>query len=225
MKEMIAKVITSIVVATACTVASFTAIAASPSPSLLDFTIDNSTAALQRGAELVQGKCLLCHDLKYVKYRHLADIGFTEAQLTLLRGESGLEDAVLSMMDSDARQEMLGMVPPDLTLITKARRGGERYIYSFLLGFAETAEGTATNRYFPGTRMSDPLGISYVTDEGERQVIYQQAADIVAFLSWAADPHATERKTIGYYVIAYLVLLTVLLYFMKRRIWRRLDDE
>ncbi len=220
MKYVIARVIIAVV----CTIAPFTASASSPLPPLLDLNIDHSAAALQRGAELVQGKCLLCHDLKYVKYRHLVEIGFTEEQLSSLRGENELEDAVLSMMDANTRQGMFGMIPPDLSLITRARRGGERYIYSFLLGFEETPEGNAINRYFPGTRMADPLGISYVEEARDREAIYQQASDIVAFLSWAADPHAAERKSLGYYVIAYLVLLTVLLYFVKRRVWRRLDE-
>jgi ubiquinol-cytochrome c reductase cytochrome c1 subunit len=53
--------------------------------------------------------------------------------------------------------------------------------------------------------------------------LQEQAKDAAAFLNWAADPHTGERHHLGYYVLTYLVILTILLYLSKRRIWARLD--
>jgi ubiquinol-cytochrome c reductase cytochrome c1 subunit len=70
--------------------------------------------------------------------------------------------------------------------------------------------------------MPDILALSTTTDVKERNDIIASAKDIGAFLNWTADPHADERKRLGIYVIAYLLLLTVLLYFWKNQIWRKL---
>ncbi len=59
-------------------------------------------------------------------------------------------------------------------------------------------------------------------DAAGRKDIEQKARDVSAFLEWASDPQAEERKTLGRYVIGYFILLTVLLYFLKKKIWKRL---
>jgi cytochrome c1 len=71
--------------------------------------------------------------------------------------------------------------------------------------------------------MPDVLGVAGVSDPAERAKLEQQARAVTSFLVWASDPHAQERHRLGYYVIAYLVVLTTMLYFLKQRIWARLD--
>ena len=70
--------------------------------------------------------------------------------------------------------------------------------------------------------MPDVLSYSDAKDSAQREPLEQQAKDAAAFLNWAADPHAAERRHMGYYVLGYLVILTILLYLSKRRIWARL---
>ncbi|HMK71039.1 MAG TPA: cytochrome c1, partial [Xanthobacteraceae bacterium] len=40
-----------------------------------------------------------------------------------------------------------------------------------------------------------------------------------AFLAWASEPKLDERKRLGFQVFVYLLVLTGLLYFTKKRVW------
>jgi len=188
--------------------------------SLPDLSHENS---MQHGAEAVLSTCLLCHSLKYIRYGHLKDIGLDEVKIGNYRGERSEHDSLLSAMDDAVRQAAYGIVPPDLSLMTKTRKHGQRYVYSLLTGFYTNEQGDTENHIFPGIRMPDALGYSYADDETARAKLEQQAYDIVTFLEWAADPKAQERHTLGYYVLGYLTVLTVMLYFLKRKVWRRLS--
>ncbi len=179
--------------------------------------------ALERGADTVIDTCTVCHSLKYIRFRDLAGLGFAKDKVQAWRGDSPMGSVIASKMTVDSALLAFGAVPPDLSLIAKAREGGENYVYSFLLGFYAAPDGMMTNHYFPGTKMPDALGIAGVTDAAQRALLEQKARDVTSFLVWAADPHAQERQTLGYYVIGYLLLLTTLLYFLKRRIWARLN--
>ena len=177
---------------------------------------------LQRGAETAVTQCLGCHGLKYLKYRDLAKIGFTKDKVDALLASQGLDAPLASQMPAGAALQSFGIVPPDLSLITKAREGGPSYVYSFLLGFYVSPQGAGDNHVFPGTKMPDILGVSGVSDAAQRSELQNKARDVASFLAWAADPRAEERHTLGYYVIGYLALLTAMLYIMKRRIWGKL---
>jgi ubiquinol-cytochrome c reductase cytochrome c1 subunit len=118
--------------------------------------------------------------------------------------------------------QSFGKVPPDLSLMTKARDGGPSYLYSYLLAYYVTPDGATSNHIFPATHMPDALGISTATDPAQREELRKTASDIVSFLTWASDPHEQERHRLGYYVIGYLLVLTVLLYMVKNQIWSRL---
>ena len=79
------------------------------------------------------------------------------------------------------------------------------------------------NHYFPTTKMPDVLSVAGVTDPVQLAQLDQKAREVTSFLAWAADPHAQERKSLGYYVLGYLFILTTMLYFLKGRIWAKLD--
>lgn len=177
---------------------------------------------LERGAEAVLGMCLGCHGLKYLKYRDLARLGIAREKVDVWRGARPLGATLASLMPAGAAQQSFGVVPPDLSLIAKARDGGPAYVYSLLLGYYVNPEGAGDNHVFPGTKMPDILGVSGVSDPVLRAPLQDKARDVASFLVWAADPRAEERHTLGYYVIGYLVVLTALLYWWKRRIWGRL---
>ena len=40
-----------------------------------------------------------------------------------------------------------------------------------------------------------------------------------AFLEWAAEPHMMARKRIGFQVMIFLIVLSGLLYFTKKKVW------
>jgi len=124
-----------------------------------------------------------------------------------------------------ARASNGGAYPADLSVITSARHGGADYIYALLTGYTGASEGTLyENPYFAGhlIAMPPPLaeGAVAYTDPETPQTVEQYAADVTHFLQWAADPHMEERKRMGIVVLAFLIVLTGLLYLSYKQIWR-----
>ena len=188
----------------------------------IDIATDLPTIA--RGAESVMTVCNVCHGLKYIRFRDLTKIGLEKSKVDSWRGTNPMGAAIAGQMAADAALTAFGSMPPDLSLIAKAREGNERYIYSYLLGFYYTPEGSTSNHYFPTTKMPDVLGVSGITDPAQLAELKVKAREIASFLAWTADPHAQERQSLGYYVICYLLILTIMLYILKKRIWAKLDN-
>ena len=89
-------------------------------------------------------------------------------------------------------------------------------------------EGSHYNRYFPGhaIKMPKPLNDGQVTyDDGSPTTVAQYAHDVTTFLMWAAEPHMEARKEMGFKVMLYLIVLSLLLYFTKKKIWARVGGE
>ena len=189
---------------------------------LENFQVDTSVVAVERGVDAFMNSCHGCHSLKYVHYRDLASFGIDKDRITAWRGDSTLDAAMSSLLTDEAALQSFGKVPPDLSMMVRAREGGASYVYSYLTGYYLTPDGNTSNHYFPLTKMPDALEISTATDPVKRSEIMEQAHDIVSFLYWAADPHESERESLGYYVIGYLIVLTVLLYNVKLQVWSRL---
>lgn len=185
--------------------------------------IPSDRASILRGAEHVVNNCVSCHALKYIRYTDMLALGVEQATVDTWRGSNPINARIMAQMPAEAAAAAFGgIVPPDLSLMALARDGGMHYLYSYLLGYYVNDKGETNNRIYPGTRMPDILAISTTTDVKQRTEISTKAKEMTAFLNWAADPHAEERKQLGFYVIAYLLLLTVLLYFWKVQIWRKL---
>ena len=195
---------------------------ASEQQALRDVEIGHQPEEIKRGALVALNLCVLCHSLKYVKYHNLQEIGFLPNEIKpFLRGRE-MSQGILSSTTHESANDLFGMVPPDLSLMAKARQNGPRYIYSFLLAYHEQENSAIENTLFPGVKMPDVLGYSVEEDETMRLEMEQMALDVSAFLAWAADPRAEERRSMGRYVIAYLVILTLMLYLVKRKTWARL---
>jgi ubiquinol-cytochrome c reductase cytochrome c1 subunit len=137
-----------------------------------------------------------------------------------------------------------GKAPPDMSLLAKARkyeRGfpwfifdalpfvqyqevGADYVYGILNGYTMPND-PQWNLYFPGHKIAMPAplsdGLVQYTD-GAPATIKQNAQDITAFLSWAAEPTLAERKKLGLRVMIFLIVLATLLYLTKRRVWESL---
>ena len=143
-----------------------------------------------------------------------------------------------------------GVAPPDMSTLARARtysRGfpwfvfdfftqyqehGPDYIAAYLQGYKEPPQGFTMppnghyNEYFPGhvTAMPPPLEKDRVTyDDGSPQTVEQYAKDVAAFLMWAAEPHMVQRKRIGFQVILFLIVLSGLLYFTKKKVWHEVE--
>lgn len=123
-----------------------------------------------------------------------------------------------------ARASNGGAYPPDLSVITLARHGGADYIRALLTGYTGEQSGVQyVNHYFPGglISMPPPLSEGLVTyDDGTEASVAQMATDVTTFLQWAGDPHMEERKAMGLQVLAFLLVLSALLYLAYKQVWR-----
>jgi ubiquinol-cytochrome c reductase cytochrome c1 subunit len=209
-------------------------------------------AQLQRGFQVYKEVCAACHSLNLLSYRNLMEIGFSEDQAKQVakgdlivdgpndEGEMFERPGILSDRfkapfpnEQAARAANNGALPPDLSLITKAREGGADYIHALMTGFGEAPadmkmnNGMNYNKYFLAGQfqiaMPPPLSDGVVTfADGTEASVDQMARDVSAFLTWAAEPEMEARKRTGIKTILFLIVLTGLLYAAKRKVWANL---
>ena len=230
---------------------------------------------LQRGYKVYHDVCSSCHAMHLMSYRNLGQVGgpfydpkypnpndnpYVKAIVAdykvpdidsdtgdMIKRPATPADAFVSPFPNDAaaRASNGGALPPDLSLIIKAREDGTQYVYSILTGYKPAPAGLTVpaNRYYdpymPGDMTSFWHGAGPVPTGGfiampqqltPNRVAFddhmvatpdQEAKDVVAFLAWASEPHQSERKQLGFAVMIYLVIFTGLLYASYRRIWRK----
>jgi len=209
-------------------------------------------AALQHGFQIYKQVCATCHGLKQLRYRDLAALGYNAEEIKAIAAEYKVEAindegepiekpalptniiAGPYKNDQAARAANNGALPPDLSLITKARTGGADYVYALLTNYGTTppkdihiSEGLHYNPYFAGGQiaMIPPLSDGLVTyNNGEQPNVNQMAKDVVTFLAWAADPGLEVRKQTGYKVLIYFAVFTLLMYLIMKRVWARVDQ-
>ncbi|MFI4976189.1 MAG: cytochrome c1 [Caulobacterales bacterium] len=233
---------------------------------------------LQRGFKVYHDVCASCHSLKLIAFRNLGDPGgpfwdrkyktpndnayvksiAAEYKIPDIDSETG--DPIQRPATSAdyfpwafpnevaARGSNGGALPPDMSLLVKARDGGPAYIYSLLTGYAPAPDalpvppGKFYNPYLPGDltsqwkgdakhvpvggliAMPPPLSDDRVTyDDGVKATTDQEAQDVAAFLNWAADPKMEERKQTGLAVMIYLLLFAGVMYASYKTIWRNVE--
>jgi ubiquinol-cytochrome c reductase cytochrome c1 subunit len=232
-------------------------------------------AQLQRGYKVYREVCAACHSMNLLSFRNLGDKGgpfydpkypnpnnnpyvkaiAAEYQINDIDSETGdvvqrpgtSADRFPSPFANEpaARASNGGALPPDLSVITKARHNGTRYVYSLLSGYANPPAGLTVsanqhyNPYMLGDlsafwkdghhntpvggfiAMAPPLKDGLVTfDDGKPSTVDQQAQDVAAFLTWASEPKLVERKQFGFAAMIYLLILAGLLFASYKRIWR-----
>ena len=209
-------------------------------------------AALQRGFQIYSEVCSNCHSLNLVRYRDLAALGYTEDQIKAIAAQKQVTagpndkgdmfqrpaqpaDAFVPPYPNDPanRAAHNGALPPDLSLITKNRAGGADYVYGILTGFHDApagfklADGMSYNTYFPGHQiaMPQPLMDNSVTfADGTPALLPEEAHDVVTFLAWAGEPTMEARKETGLKAMLFLLVMALVLYGAKRKIWAAVHD-
>jgi ubiquinol-cytochrome c reductase cytochrome b/c1 subunit len=225
-------------------------------------------AQIQRGFHVYRDVCAACHAMKHVAFRNLAQPGgpgYSEAQAKQVASEYRINDGPNDkgeMFDrpgrlSDyfpapdpneqaARARFNGALPPDLSVIAKARgveaglprglfdivtqyqEGGPDFIYAYITGYedppadAKLSDGQFWNKYFPGhrTAMPPPLLDGQVNyTDGTPATAEQYSRDVSAFLVWVAEPHLEARKRIGFQVMIFLIVFAGLAYLAKKKVW------
>lgn len=202
---------------------------------------------LKRGYQTYANVCSGCHSMHLLSYRDLQDIGYSEDEVKEFAAAVQVQDGPNDqgeMFDragrpSDrfkspfaneqaARAANNGALPPDLSLIAKARAGagflgydGADYVHSLMTGYEEPPagvtipEGMYYNHAFKGHQIAMPPPLS----DSEEASLDQQAQDIAVFLTWAAEGNLEERHRTGIKAILFLVIFTLLAYATKRKVW------
>ena len=210
--------------------------------------IDKSSA--RRGLQVYNEICAGCHSLEHVSYRNLLDIGFTNDQVKEYasqfevmakpdsEGEVNMRSAIPSdkfvspyQNDNQAKSMNNGAIPPDLSLIIKARAGGASYFYSLLMGYKDSPEDEElSNGYYnvayPGNIIAMPQPLydeSVDYDDGTDNNAEQLTRDVVTFLKWSAEPELEIRKNLGIKVMLFFLVLGTIVYFVKNRMWRKIS--
>jgi ubiquinol-cytochrome c reductase cytochrome c1 subunit len=213
---------------------------------------------LQRGFQVYKEVCSACHSMKMVAFRDLEGIGFSGPEVKAIANQWAVEvpsinpdtgeAATRKALPSDyfpspyanetaARAANNNALPPDLSLIAKAREGGAHYLYSLLTGYkeqpaelvrkfpdAKTPTGLYYNPHFANLNIAMPpplVAEGQVTySDGTKATVPQMADDVSAFLMWAAEPKLENRHRAGVAALIYLLIATAFAYGAYRNIWR-----
>ncbi len=206
-------------------------------------------ASLQRGARNFMNYCSGCHSARYVRFSTIGkDLELSDEQLIenlMFNAEKTHEVINVSMPEADASR-WFGVAPPDLSLIGRAK--GADYIYSFLKGFYVQAESPTgvDNTVLPGTSMPHVLwelqgyqravfsehaedGVTTTHFEGfetltegslDAEGYDEFVRDTVNFLVYIAEPIRSERRTLGVWVLMYLIFFWIIAVMLKKQIWK-----
>jgi ubiquinol-cytochrome c reductase cytochrome c1 subunit len=192
-----------------------------------DIDVQNQEQLL-RGLTVFTDVCMGCHSAKYVTYKGLMDypeLGISREMADELRSDKSMMSGMVTDLSPEDAAESYGKVPPDLSLVVPGRRGGADYVYSLLTGYGhdhnEKIPDGNYNEVYPGNliAMPDPLGWLDHEPEDEAELM-KQANDVSAFLAFIGDPHQNERRALGKYVMGFLLLLTLVLFLLKREVWK-----
>jgi ubiquinol-cytochrome c reductase cytochrome c1 subunit len=213
---------------------------------------------LQRGFQVYKEVCSACHSMTRVAFRDLHELGYSEAEVKAIAnqwatevpsvnpetGEPATRKAVPAdhfpspyANETAARAANNNALPPDLSLMTKARHGGAAYVYSILTGYqnqpaelvkkfpgSKTPPGLHYNPYFANLNIAMPpplVSDGQVTyaPGNPKPTVDQMAKDVSAFLVWTAEPKLENRHRYGLATLLFLIVGTVLAYFSYQNIW------
>jgi ubiquinol-cytochrome c reductase cytochrome c1 subunit len=216
---------------------------------------------LQRGFQVYKEVCSSCHGLSYVAFRNLADLGYEEPEIKAIANQWQIEVPDIDPKTGEAttrkalpadhfpspypnevaaRAANNNALPPDLSLITKARHGGAAYVSSLLTGYRDPAtyknkegeplpaeirpgQGLHFNPNFPNLNIAMPPPLQSAGQvtyaDGTNPTVEQMAQDVSAFLAWTAEPRLENRHRAGLATVIFLLLATILSYLAYQNIW------
>lgn len=210
-------------------------------------------ASVRRGHQVYANVCATCHSMNLLAYRNFVDNCYTEDEVRIMcedvevtdgpndEGEmferpAKLSDKLLAPYPNEmsARFSNGGALPPDLSLMAKARVQGEDYIFILLTGYREPPAGVTVmpgmhyNPYFSGGQiaMPQPLQDGVVDfEDGTPATMTQMSKDVSTFLIWAAEPQQDERKLMGVKWLTAMAAVTCGTAYYKRFRWNLLKSR
>lgn len=205
--------------------------------------VQGNQAALQNGARMFVTYCLNCHGASFVRYNRLQELGFTEQQVKdeLMTTAEKIGEPMRVAIRAEEARKWFGATPPDLTLVTRARSSehgsGADWVYTYLRSFYKDEKRPTgwNNVVFENVGMPHVLyglqGTQVLNHETHQLEIVEPGTmtpqeyddnvrDLVGFLVWMGEPGAGHRKTLGIFVIAFLLVLFGVSYALKKEFWK-----
>jgi len=154
-----------------------------------------SLASLQNGAKLFVNYCLNCHSANAMRYNRLRDIGLSEDEIknNLLFTADKVGGMMTVAMNPDDAKAWFGAVPPDLSVITRAKSSsagsGADYLYTYLRTFYkdDTRPTGWNNMVLPNVAMPHVLWQL----QGVQAAKFEDVAD-------EHEPGKKEHKFVGF---------------------------
>ncbi|MGO2498455.1 MAG: cytochrome c1 [Vibrio litoralis] len=207
-------------------------------------------ASLQRGAKTFMSYCAGCHSTQYQRYQRVAtDIGIPDDLMMenlVFDPNAKIGDLMTNAIPAEDAGKWFGTPPPDLTLVARVR--GVDWLYTYLRSFyADPSRPFGVNNTtFPNVGMPhvleglqgipEPVFETTVVDGEEHKVVtgtkivkmgeltteeYDNTVrDLVNFLEYSGDPVKLERHALGWWVMAFLVIFTIVVVLLKKEYWR-----
>ena len=212
--------------------------------------VSGDQAALQNGAKLFVNYCLNCHGASHLRYNKLMELGLTEQQVkdSLMFTAEKIGEPMRVAIRPDEAKKWFGATPPDLTLVARARASGDGtgpdWLYTYLRSFYRDDKRPTgwNNTVFENVGMPHILyelqGTQVLKVEKDaaghevKKLVLEtpgklsakdydkQIADLVGFITWMGEPTAGLREKMGYGVLAFLGVLFVLAYALKKDYWK-----
>jgi len=205
--------------------------------------VQGDQAALQNGAKVFVNYCLSCHGVSFVRYNRLTELGLSEQLIreNLMFTADKIGEPMRVAARPAEQKLWFGVTPPDLSLVARARASeegsGADWLYTYLRSFYRDEQRPTgwNNTLFPNVGMPHALWelqgqqvMNKATNELELAVPGQlspteynkQVADLVGFLVWAGEPGAGFRKNLGFFVLAFLIVLFGVTYALKKAYWK-----
>jgi len=201
-------------------------------------------ASLQRGAKLFTSRCLACHSAAYMRYNRLRDIGMSEEQIKKeleLPEDVKIGSTMQAAMDANSAKLAYGVAPPDLSVIARSRSADWLYTYMRSFYVDSTRPSGWNNTTFPSVGMpfvlADLQGEQAVEAEQHeghdikklvlktpgsmKPAEYDSAvADLTNYMVFMGEPAKLVRHQLGWIILAFLSILLVLVYALKKEIWK-----
>ena len=194
-------------------------------------------ASLQRGAQVYMNYCMGCHSLEHSRYNRVAkDLDIPEELMmeNLVFPDTKIGSLMTNAMRPEDGKVWFGATPPDLTLVARVRRPD--WLYTYLRSFYEDPSRPwgVNNAVFKdvgmphvlqnlqGTRTLDENGnLTPAVGGSMTEADYDAfVRDLTNFLEYGSEPNKLERKSLGYWVIGFLLVFFVLSYFLKKEYWK-----
>ena len=196
--------------------------------------------SLQRGAQIFVNHCLNCHSASAMRYSKLTDIGLNEGQIrdNLMFATDKVGDPMATTLDPKEGKAWFGVMPPDLSLVSRSR--GADWLYTYLRGFYRdpAAKSGWNNTVFPNVGMPHVLWeyqgsqVLQHPEKGAAKLVLGEpgrlpaaeydkyVGDLVNYLVYMGEPARAKRVQIGIVVMFFLAVFFVITVLLKKEYWK-----